>query len=190
MAAAGGAGATVGAREPVNGTPAGRPGFRAVYPHPRAGPRGWFTAGVDLDRLGTGERVVAAAGLALAVDLAFLPWHRFDLGIVVVPRTAVQWPFALLGVPALAIAVAMVTAVVVGRATDVALPGALAGWPPRLEPAGLAVVGLLVAKVLARTRPLGYGAYLGVTLAVVLAWGGRRVSREAGRDSPGPAHPG
>ena len=90
------------------------------------GPPRWFTGPVDLDRLSTGERVVAVAGTALAVDLLFLPWHRFDLGIVVVPRTAVQWPFALLGVPALLLSAAMVAVVLAGAATDVATAAAVA----------------------------------------------------------------
>ncbi|MEO7441917.1 MAG: hypothetical protein ABIW46_00110 [Acidimicrobiales bacterium] len=45
---------------------------------------------MELNRLSVGERIVAASGAVLAFDLLFLPWHRFDLGIVVVPRTAVQ----------------------------------------------------------------------------------------------------
>jgi len=140
---------------------------------------------VEFDRLSTGERVVVVSGTTLAFDLLFLPWHRFDLGIVVVPRTAVQWPFALLGVPALLLSLAMVAAVLLGRASDAALPAPLAGWPHLLQPAGLAVATLLVVKLLALSHPLGYGAYAGVLLAGLLSFGGHLVRRETG----GPAVP-
>lgn len=140
---------------------------------------------MELDRLSAGERLVAASGTALAFDLAFLPWHRFDLGIVVVPRTAVQWPFALLGVPALLLGLAMVSVVLLDRATDIDLPVRVAGWPKLLCPAGVAVTTLLGVKLLALTSPLGYGAYLGIVLAGLLTYGGHLVRREA----EGPATP-
>ncbi|HVL92973.1 MAG TPA: hypothetical protein VM264_06470 [Acidimicrobiales bacterium] len=140
---------------------------------------------MELERLTPGERVVAGAGTLLAFDLLFLPWHRFDLGIVVVPRTAVQWPFALLGVPALLLTVAMVAVVTLGAATDVTLPARLAGWRQRLYPVGVTVAVLLGVKLLVLTSPLGYGAYLGMVLAAAVAYGGHLVRRESG----GPATP-
>lgn len=143
---------------------------------------------MEFDRLSPGERVVVVSGTVLAFDLLFLPWHRFDLGIVVVPRTAVQWPFALLGVPALLLSLAMVSVVLLGRASDASLPAALAGWPRVLHPAGLAVVTLLVVKMLVLTSPLGYGAYGGLLLAGLLAYGGHLVRREA--DGPATPPPG
>ncbi|MGH9182190.1 MAG: hypothetical protein ACRDY5_10810 [Acidimicrobiales bacterium] len=138
-----------------------------------------------MDRLSTGERLVAASGTVLAFDLSFLPWHRFDLGIVVVPRTAVQWPFALLGVPALLLTLAMVTLVTLGGATEVVLPARLDRWRRHLYPAGVAVVVLLSTKLLALTNPLGYGAFAGVALAALLTYGAHLVRREAA----GPATP-
>ncbi|MGH9165157.1 MAG: hypothetical protein ACRDZW_06565 [Acidimicrobiales bacterium] len=129
---------------------------------------------MDLARLGTGERVVAGAGATLAVDLALLPWHRINLGIIVVPRTAVQWPQAPLGVLALVLVVALV---------GVSAAGPDSAWArrlrPRLAPASLAVVAVLAIKLMLATATLAYGAYAALALAAAVAYGAARIRRDA-----------
>jgi hypothetical protein len=150
---------------PEQGTPAGR---------------GWSR----------GERIVTAAGALLAADLLALPWHRYSLDLsaerfgVQVPsfridRTAVEDPYALLGIAALVVAALMVLHIVGAKLTP-ALPR-----PGQLHLVGGAVVlGLVVAKLLANNEFLGTGAYVGAALAAGVAYGGLVLSRETAR-APG-----
>ncbi|MEO7441918.1 MAG: hypothetical protein ABIW46_00115 [Acidimicrobiales bacterium] len=88
-------------------------------------------------------------------------------------------PFALLWIPALVLTVAMVTLVLLGRASDVGLPARLASFEHSLYPLGVVVAVLLGVKLLALTSPLGYGAYVAVLLAGLLVYGGHLVRRES-----------
>lgn len=124
-------------------------------------------------------------GVALVADMVALPWHRYSLDLsaqrfgVEVPsfridRTAVQNPFALLGIAAMVVAVLMVAATVGPKL-----------WPslPRPGPlhlvGGAVLLGLVVAKLLAENDFLGSGAYLGTVLAALVAYGGLVLSQEA-----------
>lgn len=142
--------------------------------------------------------IVAMSGVLLIVDLLALPWHHYfccnvdttglnlDLPTFKLDRTAVQSPHASLGFAAVALAALMV--VLVGITTARQLR-------PRLENLqlilGPAVLGLLAAKALVADY-LGAGAWLGLVLGAVLAYGGFRVSQEAGRrdQRPGARRPG
>ena len=134
---------------------------------------------MDLNKLTLGDRMVLAAGALLVVDLLFLPWHDIDLGILSVKRTGVQSPHSFYGVLALLIAVVMVAQVVVSRLTTAKLPEIPVPWGRVHLIAGVAVLALLLLKLVIETDFLGFGAWLGIILAAVLAFGGFTVNKES-----------
>lgn len=132
-----------------------------------------------------GERFVVTAGVLLAADLALVPWHRFRLdrtlerfGIQVpsfrLDRTGLQDPYALLGVAAFVVVLAMVVHVLATRLHDALRPAAQAQLI-----GGAVVLGLVVAKMLAHNRFLGPGAWAGVVLAGGVAFGGYLISQHS-----------
>lgn len=142
---------------------------------PRPTGRGWTR----------GERIVVIAGVLLVVDLLLAPWHRVSLspgleefGIEVpsltYDRSAVEDPESFLGRAALVIAAAMVLHVL---ATKVV--ASLTRWKQIHLLAGPAVLGLLVAKLIANAEFLGLGAWAAVGLASILAYGGYLISQES-----------
>jgi hypothetical protein len=133
---------------------------------------------MDLSRLDRGERTVFLAGAALLVDLFLFPWHRYPFGVFAdATRTAIQTPHSLQGTLAFLVAVAMVAQVVMTRFTNQKVNPQLA----KLQPvAGMAVVALLAWKLAIDTSFLSVGCYLGMGLAVLLAYGGVTMGRESG----------
>ena len=135
---------------------------------------------MDLSRLSRGERFVVLAGAFLLIDLIFFPWHRYPtsfifLGLSDPTRTALQAPNALQGTLALLVAVAMVAQVIMTRFTHQQVNPVLV----RLQPAaGMAVLALLAWKLASDTAYLSVGAYLGMALAVALAYGGLAMARD------------
>lgn len=129
-------------------------------------------------RLSKGERFVVVAGGLLLLSLAFFPWHRFELLALVggdPTRTALQTPNALQGTLAFLVTVAMVAQVVLTRYSNQRVNPALV----KLQaPAGMAVFALLAWKLASSTADLNVGAFLGIPLAGVLAYGGFMLSRE------------
>ena len=135
---------------------------------------------MDLSRLTRGERFVVLAGGFLLLSLIFFPWHRYPsavllLGGVDPTRTGLQSPNSLQGTLAFLIAVGMVAQVIMTRFTNQKVNPALV----RLQPvAGMAVLAMLAWKLAIDTSYLSVGAYLGIVLAGVLAYGGLTMSRE------------
>jgi hypothetical protein len=133
-----------------------------------------------MDRLSQGERTVMLAGLFLLLDLFEFPWYKGLLLLVQYnddTRTAIQTPNALPGTLAFLVAVAMVAQVVMTKFTNQRVNPALV----RLQPvAGMAVVALLAWKLASRTADLSVGCYIGMLLAVALAYGGITMGRESG----------
>ncbi|MDQ4068027.1 MAG: hypothetical protein M3203_00875 [Actinomycetota bacterium] len=122
--------------------------------------------------------MVLIAGGLLLLNLAFFPWHRYDLLSLLggdPTRTALQTPNALQGTVAFLVTVAMVAQVVMTRFTNQPVNPALV----RLQPAaGLAVLGLLAWKLAIDLSDLSVGAYLGMVLAIALTYGGVLMSRD------------
>ena len=134
---------------------------------------------MDLSRLSRGERFVVLAGGFLLLDLIFFPWHRYPSLVAFLggdpTRTALQRPNSLQGTVAFLVAVGMVAQVIMTRFTSQRVNPALV----RLQPAaGMAVLGLLAWKLAIDTSYLSVGAYLGMALAVLVAYGGLLMSRE------------
>lgn len=135
---------------------------------------------MDLNKLTQGEKVVGAAGTALVVDLLFFPWHRIDLGILSVTRSAVESPNGFWGALALLVTIVMVAAVVVTRFTTTKLPDLPVPLGQAVFIAGVVVAGLLLLKLVAETDALGIGAWLGILLGGAVAYGGYLMRQEAG----------
>ena len=142
---------------------------------------------MDFSKLTLGDRIVLGAGVLLAVDLLFFPWHNISVGgILDVSRTGVQSPNAFYGVLALLLVVVMVAQVVVSKLTAAKLPEIPLPWSRVHLIAGIAVLALLLLKLLVETNFLGFGAFLGMILAAALAFGGYTISREAPSAAGGP----
>ena len=124
-----------------------------------------------------GERTVVTAGGALLVDLAFFPWHRIEvLGFLGgdPTRTGIQDPNALQGTIAFLLAVGMVAQVLMARSSSVRANPSLV----KLQPvAGMAVFAMLAWKLAIEPSALSVGAYLGLILGVVVAYGGLALGR-------------
>ena len=147
--------------------------------------------------------MIVLAGVPLGVVLWRVPWHRFGLNIadefrrlgleeipvfLPIEATAVENPNAFLGRGALVLTAMMVVAVVAGKLTAARRP-VPAAWQQVHLIAGAAVVGLLVAKVVAQGEFLALGAWLGLALAALLAYAGYIRSQEAADTGPGPDSP-
>ena len=124
-----------------------------------------------------GERVVVTAGGLLLVDLFFFPWHRSDvIGALGgdATRTALQDPNAMQGTIAFLILVAMVAQVLLARTGSMRPNPTLV----KLQPAaGMAVFAMLAWKLASELAELSVGAYLGVVLGVIVAYGGMAMGR-------------
>lgn len=134
---------------------------------------------MDLSKLTQGEKVVGGAGLALIVDLLFLPWHRIDLGIVQWTRSGVESPNGFWGILALLLTIAMVGFVVATRLTTTRVPDLPVPAGQAMFIGGTAVAGLLLLKLAVETDFLGFGAWLGVLLGGAVAYGGHLMRQEA-----------
>ncbi len=125
--------------------------------------------------------MVTAGGLLL-VDLFFFPWHRSALIGALggdATRTALQDPNPLQGTIAFLIVVAMVAQVILARSGSMRPNPTLV----KLQPvAGMAVFALLAWKLASELAELSVGAYLGLVLGVIVAYGGLAMGR--GWDKP------
>lgn len=128
--------------------------------------------GLALSDFPHGERVVVTGGGLLLVDLFFFPWHRSALAGLLggdATRTALQDPNALQGTLAFLITVAMVTQVILARTGSMRPNPTLV----KLQPAaGVAVFAMLAWKLASEISALSVGAYLGIILGLVVAYGG------------------
>ena len=137
---------------------------------------------MDFSSLSRGEKIVVRAGGLLLVDLLFFPWHRFTgiaalLGVSDTTRTAVQTPNSLQGTIAFLLAVAMVAQILMARSGSARANPTLV----KLQPvAGMAVLAVLAWKLAIATAFLSVGAYLGIALAVGVAYGGILIGKDVG----------
>ena len=131
---------------------------------------------MDLSKLTPGEKIVVFAGAVLVLDLAFFPWHD----LILVTRTAIENPNSFWGTMALLVTIALVAAAALPRLTSARLPRLPIPWPQAIFLGGCTVAGLLLLKMALETRQLAFGAWLGLVLAGVVAYGGHVMRQEAG----------
>lgn len=138
---------------------------------------------MDLKKLSLGERILAGAGIALVIDLLFLPWHHIKVGVrgialVEANRSGIESPNAFLGVLALLVAAALVAHVILSEYTSVKLPTLPVSWGRADLIGGVAVAAILLLKLVLETDFLGFGAWLGLVLGAAMAYGGVRRYQE------------
>ena len=132
-------------------------------------------------KLSQGEWIVLVAGLALLVDLLFLPWHAVDLtatqqlvadevGFDPTP-SAVQPPGRGYGIAAVIFTLVMIVQIVIARFTTLRLPAPPVPWSQVHLIAGIFVLVVLVIKLVRDTSGLGYGAYSAILGALLIAYG-------------------
>jgi len=132
---------------------------------------------------------VTVAGVLLGADLVLLPFHRYSVDLKVeefgidVPSfridvTGIQDPYKVFGIAALVVVIGMVVHILTARVTAAVPP------PGQLHlVAGSVVLGLVAAKMLANHDFLGIGAWLGLALALGVAYGGFVLGQEASAGS-------
>lgn len=122
---------------------------------------------------------MVVAGGVLLLSLVAFPWHRLEIASLLggdPRRTAVQPPNSLQGTLAFLVTIAMVAQVVMSRTSSRGPNPVLV----RLQaPAGMAVVALLTWKLASEPSDLSVGAYLGIALAVALAYGALVMYKES-----------
>jgi hypothetical protein len=129
---------------------------------------------MDLDKLSLSDKIIAATGIVLIIDLLFLPWHSVDLGpFGDYTRTGVQSPNSFWGILALllTIAVVVVTLLRVFK-PDTKLPDLPVTWDRAIFFGTVATLVLLLLKLVMETDSLGFGAWLGILLAAGMTYGG------------------
>jgi hypothetical protein len=137
--------------------------------------------------LSIGEKIIIVAALVLFID-GFLPWYSVSQSGELfgesfsVSFSANGWeaPGAIWSILAIFLGLAMATAVVLRKLTDVDIPEDVGGmsWPRILLGGGAASLVLVLIKLLNESSNLGIGFYLGIILAAALAAGGFLMFRE------------
>lgn len=136
-----------------------------------------------LAKLSQGEAIVLVAGLLLIADLLFLAWHDIALGadldeLVDTTLTGVQEPYAGYGIAAVVLTALMVVQIVLTRLLGVRLPDPPIPWAQIHLILGIFVAVVLVIKLVRLTDSLGYGAYSAILAAILVAYGGFRITSE------------
>ena len=128
---------------------------------------------MDLTKLAREDRIVGACGIVLLIDLLFFPWHHesFGAGAVSVSasQSATSSPDAIWGVLALLVAIALVVDLALARfSPQTQIPTTQLGREMTRTAAAGVVLLLLLIKLIAHTSYLGWGAYVGLVLAIVV----------------------
>lgn len=133
--------------------------------------------------LSIGEKIIIIAAVVLFID-GFLPWYSVSADTIVghVSATWNGWeaPGAIWSILAVLVGLAMGAVVVVKGLTDVEIPDSVGGfsWSRIMLGGGVAALVFVVIKLLNESSHLGFGFYLGIICAAVLAAGGFLMFRE------------
>ena len=134
---------------------------------------------MDLTKLSLGDKIIAATGILLLIDLLFLPWHSVDLPFGgSITRSAIESPNGFWGVLALLLTIAVLVVLALRRLTTTNLPDLPVAWNQAIFFGAIAVLVLLLIKLLMETDALGFGAWLGILLAAGMVYGGFLGSKE------------
>jgi len=127
---------------------------------------------VDIAKLSREDLMVGAGGILLAIDLLLLDWYSVPSGPNSAGYTAVSAPYAIWGVLAFILALAVVADLSLARFSPAtAVPTTQLGRDmTRAAVAGVMLL-VLVIKFVSLTNYFGLGFYLGMILAIVVAAG-------------------
>lgn len=129
---------------------------------------------MDLDKLSLSDKIIAATGIVLIIDLLFLPWHSVDAGpFGDYTRSGVESPNSFWGVLALLLTIVVVAATLVRvLKPETKLPDLPVTWDRAIFFGTAATLVLLFLKLVMETDALGFGAWLGILLAAGMTYGG------------------
>ncbi len=134
---------------------------------------------MDLKKLSSVDWIIGVAGGLLAIDLIALPWLDFG-GYLAGSWSGVEYPDGFLEWLAVLIGLAMVAQVVLSKLTTVELPALGISWGKLKMIGGFAALALVALKFVLHLHPsyLGIGCWVGIVLAVALAYGGMMAAKE------------
>ena len=149
----------------------------------------------SLQQFSRSERITAGAGIVLLIGMFAFPWYSistpsFTVGSQTVggetfTSNVLSGPGAFFAVVALIVLIALLAEIAVSRLASAQLPTLPVSWPAAELYAALAVLVLLVVKILFHIGNFGWGFYVVLVLAVVLAYGAFGISRKG---SSAPVH--
>jgi len=151
---------------------------------------------VDLNKLSLGDKIVAGAGILLALLLLIFPWHSatfgegdfkvtFEAGAFEGEGDAVAWPAVL----AILLLIAVVAVVLIRKLTTTELPELPIAWKQAIFYATIAIPVLLLLKLLMFNESLAFWAYLDILVGIGIAYGGFLIFQEADETAAGSAPP-
>ncbi|MFQ5517515.1 MAG: hypothetical protein ACE5E8_08055 [Acidimicrobiia bacterium] len=137
---------------------------------------------MDLNKLGTGQKIAGIAGVVLIINL-FLAWYSLDFGIVSASANAFDAGFLAWGGSFVAIAGAVVLLLKSLDVTD----AKVGDFQAEQIGLGLGVIGavLILLRFLTETDFVSFGLWLGLIAAAAVAYGGFQATRDAGLEVPG-----
>jgi hypothetical protein len=148
-----------------------------------------------LQRFSLPEKITAVAGIVLLIGMFAFPWYHVGLpsftaggqtfGGESFDSNVLKGPGSFFSIVALIVLVALLAEFFIRRLTAAALPEIPVAWNVAEFLAAVAVLALLVIKVLFHIGNFGWGFYVVLAAALVLAYGAFGVSRSA---SAAPAH--
>jgi hypothetical protein len=140
-----------------------------------------------VNKLTSGQKLIVGSGILMFIA-SFLPWHKYDFGIVTENRSAWQSPDTIWSLLAVLISIAMVGVVLAVVFGNVTLPDlGQFTWGQAALASGALTLVLVIIKFLATTNHLGFGFFLGFIAAVGLAAGGYLRYTEEGAGGVKPA---
>lgn len=135
---------------------------------------------MDLSKLTLADKIIAATGIVLLIDLLFLPWHSIDLGpFGSVTRSGIESPNGFWGILALLLTIVVLAVLVITRFTTTKLPDLPVPLNRAIFFGTIAVLALLVLKLLLEMDALGFGSWLAILLGAGMVYGGFLKSQEA-----------
>jgi hypothetical protein len=150
-----------------------------------------------LNQFSRSEQITGGAGILLLIGMFAFPWYHVGVPSVTVAgqtfggasytSNVLSGPGSFFSIVGLIVLIALLAEVVISRFTSVELPKLPFSWSAAEVGGGIAVLALLVIKILFHIGNFGWGFYVDMVLAVVLAYG---VTGLAKGRSEQPAHAG
>ncbi len=138
---------------------------------------------MDLNKLTTGEKVVAAAGILLLID-SFLPWYSIDFGpLGSFHRSGWQSPGALWSILAVLLGVIMAGQVIATKLFSASgVPDKVGNfsWGMVHLAAGALSFLLIIIKLINESSSTGFAMWVGLILTAALGAGGFMIAKERG----------